>query len=183
MFPEVDVIILALNEEAALPLVLRDLPAVRNLFVIDNGSTDATARVAAEHGATVVGELQRGYGAACLRGLAAIEALVENGDLPPRIVVFIDADYTDHAELLPQLVAPIFKDEMDFVLGSRLLGEREPGSMPPQSVYGNMLACFLMRVFFGVRFADLGPFRAIEYSALCRLGMGGNFWLDDRDAD
>jgi len=167
----VDVVIPALNEEASLPMVLGDLPSVRNVFVVDNGSTDRTAQVAEEHGAIVVPEPQRGYGAACLRGLAEIESRSRNGDGPPEFVVFVDADYSDHPNLLPQLVEPIVDGDFDFVLGSRLLGEREAGAMPPQSVYGNHLACFLMRIFFGFRYTDLGPFRAIRYDSLRRLGM------------
>lgn len=168
---DVTVIIPALNEERSLPLVLGDLPTVGRVIVVDNGSTDATAEVAAKCGATVVEEPQRGYGAACLRGLATIRELFGRGQAAPRIVVFLDADYSDHPDLLPQLVAPILSGEADFVLGSRLLGVREPGAMPPQSVYGNKLACLLMRLLFGVRYTDLGPFRAIDYAKLCKLEM------------
>lgn len=171
MLNEVTVVIPAFNEEEALPLVLRDLPKVGRVIVVNNASTDATAAVAFADGATVVHEPQRGYGAACLRGLAAIRDLIGAGDDPPRVVVFLDADYSDHAELLPTLVEPIFTGRADLVLGSRLLGEREPGAMPPQSVFGNRLACLLMRLFFGVRYSDLGPFRAIDYPALCKLCM------------
>ncbi|MEX1026782.1 MAG: glycosyltransferase family 2 protein [Candidatus Paceibacterota bacterium] len=165
------VIIPALNEERSLPLVLSDLPQVGRVIVIDNGSTDATANVADEGGATVVAEDQRGYGAACLRGLATIRKLVQEGQTAPDIIVFVDADYSDHPDMLSQLVQPILDGSADFVLGSRLLGEREPGAMPPQSVYGNKLACFLMWLLFGARFTDLGPFRAITYDKLCELGM------------
>jgi hypothetical protein len=165
------VIIPALNEEASLPLVLRDLPAVGRVIVVDNGSTDATAAVAADAGATVVPEAQRGYGAACLRGLAAIGELTEGGQPPPQIVVFLDADYSDDPHILPEIVQPIFNDAADFVLGSRLLGRREPGAMPAQSVFGNRLACGLMRVLFGISYTDLGPFRAIDCQRLVELGM------------
>jgi hypothetical protein len=165
------VIIPALNEEASLPLVLRDLPAVGRVIVVDNGSTDATAAVAADAGATVVPEARRGYGAACLRGLAAIGELTEGGQPPPQIVVFLDADYSDDPHILPEIVQPIFNDAADFVLGSRLLGRREPGAMPAQSVFGNRLACGLMRVLFGISYTDLGPFRAIDCQRLGELGM------------
>ena len=168
---DVTVVIPAHNEEASLPLVLDDLPEVGQVIVVDNASTDATAKVARQHGALVVEEPQRGYGAACLRGLAAIEELVAAGRKPPQITAFLDADYSDRPELLGKLVAPIRSGDADFVLGSRLLGEREPGAMPPQSVYGNRLACLLMRMLFGVRYTDLGPFRAIDHQALCRLKM------------
>lgn len=167
----VTVVIPALNEEASLPLVLGDLPEVGRVIVVDNGSTDATAEVAVKQQATVVHEAERGYGAACLRGLRFIADDVRQGSAPPQVVVFVDADYSDHPDLLPELVRPIELGEADFVLGSRLLGEREPGAMPPQSLYGNRLACFLMRILFGGRYTDLGPFRAISYSALCELNM------------
>jgi glycosyltransferase involved in cell wall biosynthesis len=167
----VTVVIPALNEEQSLPLVLADLPDVGCVIVVDNGSSDATAIVAARCGATVVAQPQRGYGAACLRGLAAIAERVAAGEQAPRIIAFLDADYSDHPNLLPELIAPILSGEADFVLGSRLLGEREPGAMPPQSVYGNKLACFLMRMLFGARYTDLGPFRVIDYEKLCMLKM------------
>jgi glycosyltransferase involved in cell wall biosynthesis len=171
MLDTVTVIIPALNEEQSLPLVLADLPPVGQVIVVDNGSDDATAEAAARGGATVVAEPQRGYGAACLRGLAAIADRVRGGHSPPQVVVFLDADYSDHPELLPQLVEPILQGHAELVLGSRLLGRREPGAMPPQSVFGNQLACFLMRWLFGARYTDLGPFRAIAYPALCDLEM------------
>ncbi|MEP3479929.1 MAG: glycosyltransferase family 2 protein [Fuerstiella sp.] len=165
------VVIPALNEEASLPLVLADLPKVGRIIVVDNGSTDATAKVAADGGAQVVVESDRGYGSACLAGLEAIRQSITTGDSPPEIVVFLDADYSDHPDQLPKLVEPIFAGSHDFVLGSRLLGEREAGAMPPQSIYGNQLACFLMRLRFGVKYTDLGPFRAIQYKTLCDLQM------------
>ncbi len=168
---DVTVVIPALDEATSLPLVLGDLPAVGHVIVVDNGSSDSTAKVAGECGATVVTEPQRGYGAACLRGLAVIRELIETGEAAPRIVVFLDADYSDHPELLPDLVAPIRAGEADFVLGSRLLGKRESGAMPPQSLFGNRLACWLMRLLFGTRYTDLGPFRAIDYQSLCQLDM------------
>ena len=167
----VAVVIPALNEEKSLPLVLHDLPAVGVVIVVDNGSTDATSESAAKWGAVVVREPQQGYGAACLRGLAEIRERARRGFTSPQVVVFLDADYSDHPELLPDLVQPILAGAADFVLGSRLLGKREPGAMPPQSVYGNKLACFLMRILFGVRHTDLGPFRAIDYTKLCELNM------------
>lgn len=165
------VIIPALNEEASLPLVLADLPDVGRVIVVDNGSTDGTATVAGQNGAVVVSEPRRGYGSACLKGLESIEAAIAAGEPAPRVVVFLDADYSDHPDLLPRLVQPILDGETDFVLGSRLLGEREAGAMPPQSVYGNRFACWLMRWLFGGRYTDLGPFRAIAWPALKRLQM------------
>ncbi len=168
---DVTVIIPALNEAASLPLVLKALPAVGRVIVVDNGSTDGTPAVARQHGAWVVTANRRGYGSACLRGLQEISKHIARRGRPPRVVVFLDADYSDHAELLPTLVQPIFDGNADFVLGSRLLGVREPGAMPPQAVFGNHLACFLMRRIWGAHYTDLGPFRAIDYAALCRLGM------------
>lgn len=165
------VIIPALNEECSIPMVLADLPAVGKIILVDNGSTDDTAAIAAANGAMVVREPKRGYGAACLKGLATIGDLIAAGEVAPQVIVFLDADYSDHPDLLPQLVEPIFADRADFVLGSRLQGEREKGAMPPQSVYGNKLACFLMRVLFRTHYTDLGPFRAIRYDKLCELGM------------
>lgn len=171
LLKRVVVVIPALNEEESLPLVLNDLPSVGCVIVVDNGSTDATAETALRCGAHVVREEERGYGAACLRGLETVSEMSRNGKIAPEIIVFLDADYSDHPDLLPKLVEPIFSGEADFVLGSRLLGQREKGAMPLQSVYGNKLACFLMQVFFGVKFTDLGPFRAIDYGKLCALGM------------
>jgi glycosyltransferase involved in cell wall biosynthesis len=165
------VIIPALNEEKSLPRVLSDLPTVGRTIVVDNGSTDGTAKEASDAGAYVVREPRRGYGAACLRGLAEIEPAIAAGEPAPQIIVFLDGDYSDHPERLPELVSPILAGEADFVLGSRLLGQREAGAMPPQSVWGNRLACFLMRLLIGARYTDLGPFRAINYQMLKSLGM------------
>lgn len=168
---DVWVVIPARNEEKSLPLVLRDLPAVGRVVVVDNGSRDRTSEAALGAGAVVVREEVAGYGSACLAGMVAIEELVRNGHAAPRVIVFLDADFSDHPDLLPRLAKPILAGEADFVLGSRTLGEREPGAMPPQAVWGNRLACFLMWLFWGARFTDLGPFRAIAYASLLRLSM------------
>lgn len=168
---DVWVIIPALNEEKSLPHVLGDLPTVGRTIVVNNGSTDGTAEVASDAGAHVVHEPRRGYGAACLRGLAEIELVVAAGERAPKIVVFLDGDYSDYPERLPELISPILADEADFVLGSRLLGQRESRAMPPQSIWGNRLACVLMRLLFRARYTDLGPFRAIDYPSLKGLGM------------
>lgn len=164
----IDVVIPALNEERSLPLVLADLPRppVRRVVVADNGSVDATARVAREGGAEVVDAPRRGYGSACLAGL---DHLRRTG--PPDVVVFVDADWSDHPEELPGLVAPILAGEADLVIGSRILGSREPGALLPQARAGNLVACGLIRLLYGHRFTDLGPFRAIRWEALERLGM------------
>jgi glycosyltransferase involved in cell wall biosynthesis len=164
----IDVVIPALNEEPSLPLVLADLPrsSVRRIVVADNGSTDGTVRVAREGGAEVVAATRRGYGSACLAGL---DHLRRTG--PPDVVVFVDADYSDYPEELPALVAPILSGEADLVIGSRVLGRRERGALLPQARAGNLVACLLIRIFYGYRFTDLGPFRAVRWDALERIGM------------
>lgn len=164
----IDVVIPALNEEASLPLVLAALPhpPVRRVVVADNGSKDGTARVAREGGAIVVPAERRGYGSACL---AALDHLRHHD--PPDVVVFVDADFSDHPEELPRLVAPILAGEADLVIGSRVLGNREPGALLPQARAGNLVACLLIRLLYRHRFTDLGPFRAIRWDALERLGM------------
>jgi glycosyltransferase involved in cell wall biosynthesis len=165
------VVIPVRNEEASLPLVLRELPTVSRIIIADNGSTDHSRQVAEDFGAQVVYEPQPGYGKACLTGLAEISRRIDAGETAPEIVVFIDGDYSDFPEYLTQLVEPILNGSQDFVLGSRLMGEREPGAMPLQSIYGNMLACGLMRLLWGTRYTDLGPFRAISWRALESLRM------------
>ena len=168
------VIIPMLNEENSIGLVLRDLPAVNRVIVVDNGSTDDGPKVAKEAGALVVSEPQRGYGKACLTGIAQVESLFRETNPCPidsAIVVFLDGDYSDHPDELPQLVSPISEDRFDFVIGSRSTGEREQGAMHFQAIFGNWLACTLMRLFWGARFTDLGPFRAIRLSSLQKLGM------------
>jgi len=165
----VDVVIPALDEEHALPSVLRDLPVgrIRRVVVVDNGSRDRTAAVAREAGAEVVLEPRRGYGSACLAGIAA---LAVPGALPD-VVVFLDADYSDRPSELPRLVGPIVEKGADLVVGSRTLGHAESGALLPQARFGNALATFLIRALYGVRFTDLGPFRAVRWSALERLAM------------
>jgi glycosyltransferase involved in cell wall biosynthesis len=165
--PSIDVVIPALDEESALPRVLSDIPRppVRRVVVADNGSRDGTARVAREHGAEVVHEPERGYGAACLR---ALEALASD---PPDIVVFLDGDYSDHPDELPSLVAPIVDGRADLVIGSRATGRRERGALSPQQRVGNAIASTALRVLYNVRYTDLGPFRAIRWSTLSSLGM------------
>ena len=170
-WPTVWVIIPALNEADSIGRVLSDMPPVGRVVVVDNGSVDETADRAREQGATVIAEEQRGYGAACLRGIAFVDSQIKAGEAAPEVIVFADADYSDHIHTLPELVQPIFADNADFVLGSRILGEREPGAMPPQSVYGNHLACWLMKIFFRASYTDLGPFRAIRWTSLQSLAM------------
>ncbi|HEX9671683.1 MAG TPA: glycosyltransferase family 2 protein [Thermoanaerobaculia bacterium] len=166
--PTIDVVIPALNEERSLPLVLADLPRppVRRVVVADNGSRDGTAAAARRGGAVVVDARRRGYGSACLAALAWLRA-----NDPPDVVVFVDADYSDHPDELPRLVAPILAGAADLVVGSRILGEREPRALLPQARAGNLVACALIRLLYGHRYTDLGPFRAVRWAALERLGM------------
>lgn len=161
----VDVIIPALNEERSLPLVLREITdvRVRRVVVVDNGSTDATADAAAEHGATVVREPRRGYGSACLAGLRFITSD------PPDVVAFVDADYSDFPHELSALLDALC--EHDLVIGSRTRGTAESGALLPQARFGNWLATSLIRIRWGVHFTDLGPFRVVRWSALERLRM------------
>ncbi|MCH8931467.1 MAG: glycosyltransferase family 2 protein [Nitrospina sp.] len=165
MSPKISVIIPAYNEEKSLPLVLNDLPKdqLHQIIVVDNRSTDRTAEVARKNGATVVHERRRGYGRACLTGMAALDA--------PDIVVFLDGDYSDYPEEISLLVEPILKGEADFVVGSRMLLAESRQALLPQARYGNQLAVFLIRLFFGHRFTDLGPFRAIRSESLQAIGM------------
>ncbi len=165
------VVIPALNEEDAIGKVLVELPNVDRVIVVDNGSKDATADVARAHGAYVVEEPRRGYGSACLCGLAEIVRLREDGTLDPRVVVFLDADHSDDPGELTRLVRPVLDGDADMVLGSRSLGVLEPGAMPIQAILGNKLACGLMNFFWSTDYTDLGPFRAVDYAALRSLGM------------
>lgn len=164
--PLVSVIIPVFNEEASLPQVIADLPRdiLHDIIVVDNASTDGSATLAADLGCRVVREDRRGYGQACLAGIAALDTGTD-------IVVFVDGDYSDHPDQLPRLIQPILSGEYEFVIGSRAAGNREPGAMTPQAYYGNKLACFLMKLFWGVRYSDLGPFRAITRRALEQLCM------------
>lgn len=160
------VIIPALNEEESLGATLDRVP--RNLFqtviVADNGSTDRTAEVAREHGAIVVNELERGYGAACLAALAAVPTDTE-------AVAFMQADSSEDPEEAALLLAPIADGRADLVLGSRMMGRAERGSVRIHQAFGNRLATFLIRILFGYRYTDLGPFRAIRLESLRALGM------------
>lgn len=169
MPPTIDTVSPAFNEEKSLPLVLADIPRppVRRIVVADNNSTDRSAEVAREGGATVVPAPTPGYGSACLAGL---DYLRKND--PPDIVVFLDADYSDHPEELPEVVRPILEDRADLVIGSRILGQRQRGALLPQARAGNLVACTLIRLLYRHRYTDLGPFRAIRWEALEQLEMG-----------
>ncbi len=160
----VSVIIPAFNEEPSIGRVLADIPSwVDEVIVVDNASTDATARRAEEGGARVVFQPEQGYGAACLAGIAALNN--------PDVVVFLDGDYSDYPEEMERLVDPIVLENYQLVIGSRTRGRAEKGALALQARFGNWLACWLIRCFFGVSFTDLGPFRAIDYSSLERLNM------------
>lgn len=161
------VIIPAYNEEAAIARVVADIPGdvAGEIVVVDNASDDATAHVARAAGATVLEENCRGYGFACLRGIEYARSR------QAETVVFLDGDYSDFPEEMRRLVAPIRNDEADLVIGSRTRGSKQRGALLPQARAGNWLACSLMRLIWGVRYSDLGPFRAVRLAALLRLGM------------
>ncbi|MDX1909879.1 MAG: glycosyltransferase family 2 protein [Saprospiraceae bacterium] len=167
----IDVLIPAWNEEKALPLVLKNLPKdrVRQIIVCDNGSTDKTTEVAKAAGAIVVSQPERGYGNACLAGMRYLENLPPSEQ--PEIVVFIDGDFSDFPEELPAIIAPILEEGKDLVIGSRRLGGMEAGAMTFPQRFGNWLAPAMIRLFYGYRFSDLGPFRAIRWEALKNMGM------------
>mgnify|MGYP001326404604 FL=1 len=163
--PKISVIIPAFNEEESIGLVIKSLPQkkIKEVIVVDNGSTDKTAYIAKEHGARVVDEAYRGYGAACLKGISELNE--------PEIVVFLDGDFSDFPEEIESLVNPIINNQADFVLGSRMLLPQSRISLLPQARYGNLLAVFLLKLFFQHQFTDLGPFRAIRYKSLKELKM------------
>jgi len=165
------VIIPAVNEEQSIGLVLRDIPSdlVREVLVCDNGSTDRTAQVATQAGATVLYEPRPGYGSACLKGIAYLQDKTQAEQ--PDVVIFLDGDHSDHPEEMPMLLAPILNEGMDLVIGSRALGPMESGAMQPQQIFGNWLATSLIRLFYKYSFTDLGPFRAIRWEKLLYLNM------------
>lgn len=170
----------ALDEEQAIGQVLGELPTgwVDVCVVADNGSTDRTAQVARDAGAHVVSEPRRGYGRACLTALDSVFARGQVAACPGApacdddLVVFLDADYSDYPEDLPNLLLPLLKGEAQFVLGSRVLGGASLRALLPQAWFGNRLACFLLRVLYGASYTDLGPFRALGAGTLEGLAMG-----------
>ncbi|WP_282113202.1 glycosyltransferase family 2 protein [Maribacter stanieri] len=165
---DIKVIIPAFNEADSIAHVINEIPkTVSEVIVVNNNSTDDTVKNAEKAGATVLSETRKGYGYACLKGLDYIAAKSKQ----PDIIVFIDGDYSDYPEELDKIVAPILENNIDFVVGARTKSLREEGSMTPQQVFGNWLATFLMSLFFGAKFTDLGPFRAIKYEKLKELNM------------
>jgi glycosyltransferase involved in cell wall biosynthesis len=162
----VSVVIPCLNEQEPIRAVVRDVLAqgADEVIVVDNGSTDRTAEEAAHAGARVVAQPLRGYGRACAAGLAALRPDTD-------IVCFIDGDGSDVPEFMPAVVGPVAAGDADFVMGSRLLGHREPGSMTPQQIIAGWLAGLLMRIVYGAHFTDMSPFRAMRVDRLRALGM------------
>ena len=164
----IKVIIPAYNEQDSIAHVINDIPKiVDEVIVISNNSTDKTELNAKNAGATVLTETKKGYGYACLKGLDYIS----KQKTKPDIIVFLDGDYSDYPEQLREIVDPIINKDIDFVVGARVEKLRESGSMTPQQVFGNWLSTFLMKLFFGAKFSDLGPFRAIKYDKLLALEM------------
>ena len=160
------VIIPALNEENSISKVVNSIPnIVDEIIVINNGSDDSTAIKASISGAKVIHEYRKGYGYACLKG---IDYLNKN---PPDIVVFLDGDYSDYPEDLEAIIKPILEKNVQFVIGARVKFLREKGALTPQQIFGNTLACLLMRLLYKANFTDLGPFRAIGWKNLVALEM------------
>lgn len=161
------VIIPAFNEAKSIDKVIAEIPKdiVGEVVVVNNNSSDETSKVARQAGATVLDEPRQGYGFACLKGIDYAKKQ------KPAIVVFLDADYSDYPEEMRELIKPITEDGYDMVIGSRALGERQAGSMTIPQIFGNWLATNLMRLFYGVHYTDLGPFRAIKFESLLALNM------------
>ena len=170
---KISVIIPAFNEAESISQVIRDIPkVVDEIIVVSNNSTDDTEINAKHAGATVLTENRKGYGYACLKGMDYIASKSLNeSEITPDIIVFLDGDYSDYPEELTKLVAPIIENNIDFVIGARVKRLREQGSMTVPQIFGNWLATTLMKLFFGAKFTDLGPFRAIKYHKLLELHM------------
>jgi glycosyltransferase involved in cell wall biosynthesis len=164
--PKAAVVIPAYNEERSIGLVVAGISRtlVEEIIVVDNGSSDATARIAALHGARVVTESRRGYGSACLAGISQLPADTDQ-------VIFMDGDYSDNPDEIQKLISAQSHHGADLVLGSRVLGERQPGSLTIQQRFGNWLSTWLIKRLYGHRYTDLGPFRLIRRQALERLRM------------
>ena len=164
----IDVIIPAFNEEKSISSVIQDIPEfVREVIVCNNNSTDNTRTEAERVGATVLDEPQKGYGAACLKGMSYIA----EKEIKPDVVVFLDGDYSDYPQEMSSLIQPIKEEGYDMVIGSRALGDLERGSMQIQQIFGNWLATTLIKMIYGYKFTDLGPFRAVAYDKLLEINM------------
>ena len=164
----IKVIIPAYNEADSIAKVIAEIPnIVDEVIVVSNNSTDDTEKNASAAGATVLQENRKGYGYACLKGIDYIA----NQNLTPDIIVFLDGDYSDYPSELTKIIAPIQLKNIDMVIGARVKKWREAGSMTFPQIFGNWLATTLMRLFFGAKFTDLGPFRAIKYEKLLKLNM------------
>lgn len=168
------VIIPAINEQDSIGKVIENIPGdvVEETIVVDNGSTDKTIATASSSGATVLEESEKGYGAACLKGLDYVHNKKPGND---DIIVFLDGDFSDYPEELPDVIEPILKKQADVVIGSRILGKKkgmaEEGSLLPQAEFGNWLSAKLIKLFWGYSFTDLGPFRAVRYEPFLRMKM------------
>ena len=164
----IKVIIPAYNEEKSIIKVIQDIPSiVDEIIIVDNNSSDQTAKNAQEAGAKVLTEIKKGYGNACLKGISYVKSQTHQTD----IIVFLDGDFSDYPEELTKLIAPIINDNIDFVIGARVSEFREKGSMTRPQIFGNWLATTLMSLLFNSKFTDLGPFRAIKYHKLLALKM------------
>ncbi len=165
---QVDVIIPAFNEQNSIGSVINDIPKdlVRDIIVVDNNSSDETSINAKNAGATVLKQPLQGYGNACLKGIEHIT----NKEQQPDVVVFLDADYSDFPQEMSLLLNKIWKGA-DMVIGNRVKEKREKGSMTIPQIFGNWLACNLMKIIYGYRYQDLGPFRAVKFNKLQEIGM------------
>ncbi len=165
-------IIPAFNEELSIGKVVSSIPLdlISEIVVVNNNSTDNTVYAAKNAGATVLNEIVQGYGASCLTGIDYVKT--KNCE----IVVFMDGDYSDYPEEIGLLIEPIIKNSYDFVLGSRVLGNREKGALPVQSLIGSIISGFLINVFWKVKYTDLGPFRAIKLQKLLELNMNDKWY-------
>ena len=168
MNKRIKVIIPAYNEEKSIVKVIQDIPSiVDEIIIVDNNSSDQTAKNAQQAGAKVLTEIKKGYGNACLKGISYVKSQAHQTD----IIVFLDGDFSDYPEELTKLIAPIINDNIDFVIGARVSEFREKGSMTRPQIFGNWLATTLMSLLFNSKFTDLGPFRAIKYHKLLALKM------------
>jgi glycosyltransferase involved in cell wall biosynthesis len=166
--PAIKVIIPAFNEEKSIAKVIAEIPdLIEEIVVVNNNSTDQTVQVSTKAGATVITEKSKGYGYACLKGIDYLS----QEDKTPEILVFLDGDFSDFPQELTKVIQPILDNKADFVVGARVKELRESGSLTPQQVFGNCLACFLMKILYQSSFTDLGPFRAIRWDTLKNLKM------------